>query len=313
MIHCPICGFSGDAPVRCILSLGDDTRFDLRECGSCGTSFCHPLPSEEELNRFYSASYYDFDPCRERGKGMAFARRLTRIRRSGRFLDVGCATGLFIDGIRRHSAWEVCGIDFGESAVRYAREELGLDVRWGELSESGFPDRSFDYIHVNNVLEHVRDPVRLLTTCRRLIADNGLMHLSVPNGANDVLTVIAFFREERQPAYSHKGHIFFFPANALLRMIAETGFTVADKRTHGFKRGLRNAAVLPRKKNWKAAHRPRALEKARGDGGIILPKGQKHSNLYYRYRFLADSWSMLPGLHRYGLDFYFLLKPDLPR
>lgn len=313
MINCPICGFSGDARPECVLSLGDDTRYDLLACASCGSYFCHPLPSDEALERFYSASYYDFDPNRERGKGMAFARRLNRIRPAGRLLDVGCAAGFFIDGIRRHSAWEVSGIDYGESAVRHARDVLGLDVRQGELAGSDFADRSFDYIHVNNVLEHVRDPLSLLATCRRLMTDDGYLHLSVPNGANDVLTLIAYYREERLPAFSHKGHIYFFPARALARMIGDAGLQVVRARTHGLKRGLRNAGILRRKKNWKAAHRPRKLGVAGSGGAISVPEGKQHSDLYYRWRFLSGYLSMLPGLHRYGLDYYFLLRPDLRR
>lgn len=306
---CPICAATGDWPARCELTLGNETRYDLMKCGACGTSFCHPLPADEDLARFYSASYYDFDPDRERGKGMAFARHLSRIAPTGRFLDVGCATGFFIDGIRNHSRWAVSGIDLGESAVRHARDTLGLDVRLGELQESDFDDRSFDYIHVNNVLEHVRDPVALLRACRRLITGTGRMHLSVPNGANDVLTLVAYHRQEEMPAFSHKGHIYFFPAGALLRMIADAGFTIERRRTHGFKRGLRNAGILPRKRGWKAAHRPRALEPATGGAVKPAPRGRARPDIYYRWRFLSGRWSMVPGLHRYGLDFHFLLRP----
>jgi 2-polyprenyl-3-methyl-5-hydroxy-6-metoxy-1,4-benzoquinol methylase len=306
---CPICTSSREAAVAAAISLGDDSAFDLVECRSCGTYFCDPPPTSAQLQRFYSAAYYDFDPHKERGKGMAFARRLTGFRRTGRFLDVGCATGFFIDGIRKNSDWTVSGIDFGESAVRYARDRLGLDVRSGELAESGFPDRSFDYIHVNNVLEHVRDPNLLLGTCRRLLKEDGRLHLSVPNGANDVLTLIAFSWEEGRPAFSHKGHIYFFPARALRRMIALAGFAIVTQRTYGIKRGLRNAGVLRRKRNWKANHQPRSLSCGGPDGDIAVSAGRKRSDFYYRWRFLSGCWTMVPGLNRYGLDYYFLLRP----
>jgi SAM-dependent methyltransferase len=310
MKSCPVCGSRNEKTLKGGICLGMDAVFDLLECPRCGCFFCNPLPTAEQLGHFYSASYYDFDPQREEGKGAAFARRLARIRPKGTFLDVGCAAGFFIDGIRKHSDWEVYGIDFGESAVRYAREELNLNVRCGELAETDLPDRFFDYIHVNNVLEHVRDPLGLLSACRRLLKENGVCHLSVPNGANDVLDLIEFHRQEGRPAFSHKGHIFFFPAHTLLWMIGTTGFSIERKRTCGFKRGLRNAGILPKKRNWKAKHAPRDPACGPENGRISPPEAGGHSDLYYRWRLSTGYLSMVPGLHRYGLDFFFLLRPS---
>ncbi|MBI4719983.1 MAG: class I SAM-dependent methyltransferase [Chitinivibrionia bacterium] len=312
MNACPVCGSMSGSPPRARICLGLDAVFELVECALCGCFFCDPLPTGEQLARCYSASYYDFDPRREEGKGMAFARRLSRIRGAGAILDVGCAAGFFINGIKMRSQWEVYGIDFGESAVRYAREELNLNVRCGELAEADYPARSFDYIHVNNVLEHVRDPVGLLAACKRMLKHDGILHLSVPNGANDVLGLLEFHRQEDRPAFSHKGHICFFPARTLLRMIEAAGFTAVRARTHGFKRGMRNAGILPKKRNWKASHEPRnpAPGGAPGeDGGRISPPvGRAHSELYYRWRLSMDYLKMAPGLHRFGLDFLLLLK-----
>ena len=66
-------------------------------------------------------------------------------------LDVGCDRVL---SERRHATvgLEVAAWTF-ESAVRFARAELGLDVRHGErLMQSSRVDTSF--IHVSNVLSH---------------------------------------------------------------------------------------------------------------------------------------------------------------
>src|SRR4030095_4805450 len=101
-----------------------------------------------------------FDRSREEeAKGRWFAARLRRWKSMGTFLDVGCATGFFLHGIKTHSAWEVYGTEFGESAVQFARERLGLNVTQGNLVDAHFPEAFFDYVHVNNVLEHVLDPM----------------------------------------------------------------------------------------------------------------------------------------------------------
>ncbi len=310
MNRCKICGDSTRRRVLCKVNLIYGTEFDLVECPVCGVIFFDPLPTVHELESFYSASYYDFDRWREEGKGMAFARRLKRWKEAGRFLDVGCATGFFINGIKNHSHWEVFGTDFGESAVKFARESLELNVRSGDLYDAGFPDSYFDYVHVNNVLEHVLEPVSLLKECRRVIKPDGIFFLSVPNGFNDSLDLIDFYKTERLPARSKNGHIFFFPAKSLYRLFDQIGFTVLSRRTYSIKRGMRSIGYLPRKSDWKQDYFPRKSPGAASSQDIRLPDTpRKHSAFYYRYRFVQGNLQMIPGLHKFGLDFLFILKP----
>ena len=311
---CPICDAS-IAPVelgKVILVYGAEHR--LVECRDCRVIRFDPLPTIDQLQRFYAAPYYDFDRGKEEGKGMAFAGRLKRWRKTGRFLDVGCATGFFINGIHKHSEWDVHGVEFGESAVRYARDELGLDVKHGDLTHAGYPDAYFDYVHINNVLEHVLDPVGMLRECRRIVKPDGRLYLSVPNGYNDSREIVDFHRLENQPSLSNKGHIFFFQARTLLEIFDRSGFLVISKKTYGIKRGLRNLGWLPRKKNWKETYRPPAApEPEMETGKVIVTSSRKRPAIYYRYRFFESSVRMIPGLHKFGLDLAFILQPNAER
>ena len=316
LVSCPICaGENSPAPpARVNLIRGHD--HDLVQCPDCGVIRFEALPTAEELEQFYAASYYNFDRSREQGKGMAFASRLRRMRAAGprraagRLLDIGCATGFFIDGIRKHSDWQVYGVDFGESAVRFAREQLGLEVAHGELVDARYPEAFFDVIRISNVLEHVRDPLGMLRECRRIIRPDGRVLLSVPNGYNDSRELIAFHREEGRPARSHKGHIFFFPAPTLLGMFDASGFVPVQKKTYGFKRGLRNLGVLPRKKHWKRAYElPAGDESDAASREVVVADTPGRPAIYYRFALARDQITMIPGLHRSGLDFMLILEP----
>jgi SAM-dependent methyltransferase len=310
MNPCPICNSSEERRSISKVNLIYGTEYDLVECPSCAVLYFDPMPTTEELAAFYSASYYNFERSREEGKGMTWAKQLRRLKESGTFLDIGCATGFFINGIRNHSNWQVYGTDFGESAVAYAREHLGLDVRQGDIAEAGFEDGFFDYVHLNNVLEHVPDPVSLLRECRRLVKPDGVFYLSVPNGYNDSLDLIEFHRQENKPARSKSGHIFFFPAATLQRMLDEAGFEIVDKKTYSFKRGFRSIGYLPRKKSWKNDLYPREEPEVQVSDEVNIPEGPpEHSNFYYHYRHYHERMMMLPGLHASGLDFQFILKP----
>lgn len=307
MNECPIC-LHGEDIFRCKVNLIYGSEYDLVECAQCGVLRFSPLPTENDLNEFYGASYFDFEKHKTEGKGMAFARKYLQNKPAGKFLDVGCATGFFINGIRQNCDWEVFGVDFSPEAVGFARKELGLNALSGELTEIDFAAAEFHFVHMNNVLEHVRDPLQTLKECRRIIKSDGTMFLSVPNGLTDSLDLINFYKTEKKPARSKNGHIFFFPAKALLRMIDEAGFEIMDSKTYGIRRGLRSHGLLPQKKNWKKPYYPR--EKAENAAARVAVRvKKKHAAFYYRYRFMQFNLKMLPGLRRYGLDFQLILQP----
>ena len=311
MVSCPLCKNSAEKSVLAQTALVNDAASDLVQCPACGVIYFDPLPSIEILNRFYSAAYYDFLRWPGEAGGAWFGRKLRKIGPTGRFLDVGCATGFFLNGIRQSTDWEVHGVEFGRHAVKYARQELGLDVLEGDLKDANYPDGYFDYVHVNNVLEHVLDPAGLLAECHRVLKPNGHFFLAVPNGVNDSRNLIDFFRSENLPARSPSGHIFFFPARTLLKLFEQFGFTVRSKKTGSIKRGLRNTGILPKKKNWKENHFPREDAQVMAGSSVVVNEGNRKSVLYYQYRNFSADMNNLPGLHDFGLDFLFELTKGM--
>jgi len=309
MKECPICRSRDEKRFMAKVCLVVDAEHDLLECGDCGGMYFDPLPAIEHLSRFYSGSYYSFSRWHDEGKGAVYAKRLNRLKPEGNFLDVGCATGFFIHGIKRNSRWNVYGVEFGGDAIRFARDELGLEVTEGCLLDAGFPDEFFDYIHINNVLEHVLDPVELLQECRRIIKPDGYLFLSVPNGYNDSRSMIEYYRIEKRPARSINGHIFFFPRRTMISLIEKSKFFIEKKRTGSIKRGLRNIGILPRKKNWKSNHECKESQLAEMRSGITIESDKKYPDFYYRYRYIRSSMNNIPGLYDFGLDYLFLLRP----
>jgi SAM-dependent methyltransferase len=304
---CPICQDPGSKSAVARVTLGPEDQFDLRYCAACGTRFFHPLPTDRQLSAFYAAEYYTFDRENEEGKGRCFAHWLSRLQPAGRFLDVGCATGFMLNGVHQKSAWEVYGCELSPEASAFARDQLGLRVSTGQLVAAAYPYSYFDVIQVNNVLEHVLDPVGLLREIHRILKPQGRLLLNIPNGANDVLPLEAFWRAEHLPAHSKDGHLFFIPAAALRNLFKQTGFFIQRQKTYGLKRGLRNLGWLPPKRDWKTAYSPR---RSRNTSAGILPLPGQHPKpaWYHAFRYYTGHWKAIPGLHAFGLDFSFLLR-----
>ncbi len=310
MNQCPICKNIDTKQFLSKVNLVFGTEYSLVECPECGVIYFDPMPSEEELGIFYSGSYFNFSRWHDEAKGYLFAHKLTKIRNGGNFLDVGSALGFFIHGIKQNSNWNVFGIEFSNDAVVYSTNKLGLNVKQGELQNAEYPSNFFDYIHINNVLEHVRDPKTLLLECRRIIKNGGHLFLSVPNGFNDSRNIIDFYNSEKLPAKSISGHIYFFQTQTLSKLFNEIGFEIVNKKTGSIKRGMRNIEYLPKKKNWKKEYFPRTLPEEINKNKFIISDEKKYSDLYYRYRYFQSKFHNIPGLYKFGLDFIFLLRPN---
>jgi SAM-dependent methyltransferase len=305
---CPICGCSKDSPrILCPMVLsGNEPVYQLVECPECRTRRLNPLPSQRELDRFYAPYYYGSDWFKQEAKGFMFGNAMLPAGPSGKFLDVGCGLGFFLEGVRRSSSWKAYGVEISPEAASFAREKLNLDVYCGELPSAGFPDRFFDYLHVNNVLEHVLDPPGFLRECRRILQPGGFLYLSVPNGPADSANMIRFYLSEGMPSFCKSGHLFYFSRYALRHLFRESCFDIASSRTYGIRRGLSALGRYPQKPGWKKHYRPRPVMPAATP--IILPPKKRRFPGYYAYRFRQARLKMLPGLWNIGLDFEIILK-----
>ncbi len=309
---CPICKKSKHHFLcRVYLVLGKES--ELLRCDHCLTSFFYPLPSPRVLCNFYSDDYIsEHREDGNLGKGMAFAGKLNKIKKKGNFLDVGSAKGYFLKGLSQKSNWDMYGVELNNNAAKFSQDKLGLNVRQGDIAGAGFADSFFDFIHVNNVLEHVLDPVRMLLECRRIIKDDGVLFLSVPNGPNDCLPLVRYYKEEGNAAYSPKGHIFFFDKKSLRYIFEACGFQSSGNKTYGLKRGLRNLGLIPAKSNWKADYSPENLNadpigKPAKDRETVLTR-LRYPILYYHYRLFKVTMG-ISGLFSFGLDYFIYLKP----
>lgn len=168
--------------------------YDVAICSTCGAGTTLPILEDEDLGAFYPEDYGAYEQAagvlaRLSRPYHAWRDQLTRRtppisilsnRAPGRLLDVGCGKGEpGIFAIER--GWKVVGIDPSPAACEIAASR-GLDAKPGLLSSVDLTDVApFDAIMFHHSLEHVTSPQRDLRIGRRLLADDGILVISVPN------------------------------------------------------------------------------------------------------------------------------------
>jgi SAM-dependent methyltransferase len=106
---------------------------------------------------------------------------VARFQPGGKLLDVGCASGLFLDAARREGRWQVQGIEPNPRAVAFGRHRRGLDIRQGIFADVDFGGNSFDVITMWDVLEHLHHPTDALQKAARLLRKEGILVVRVPH------------------------------------------------------------------------------------------------------------------------------------
>ncbi len=102
-----------------------------------------------------------------------------------RLLDIGCGDGALTGLIRSRLGARVVGIDPSADAVALARRcfaERGWegDFEVSDAYATGLVDGSFDAAVSADVIEHVRQPERLLAEARRLVRPGGALVVTTP-------------------------------------------------------------------------------------------------------------------------------------
>ena len=142
-----------------------------------------------------------------------------------RLLDVGSGSGDFLLRMRARG-WDVLGVEPDPVAAAAARRK-DLDVRDGMLADAALPDDTFDAIVLSHVIEHVHDPVALLSECGRVLRPGGRLVVLTPN-----LSSVG----HRRFGPDWRGlepprHLHVFSLRSLAACVARVGLTVTEART----------------------------------------------------------------------------------
>ena len=215
-----------------------DCDFKVVQCQNCGLIYVNPRPSEDEIGKFYPNTYSWKETLTAKSKITKLIRRLEKIyryhllhyetskvvkvakRKTGKLLDVGCGAGDRLD-IFRQLGFDTYGVEISSSA-EYARGHFGLNVKQGDLFEANYPNSFFDIITLHNVLEHTHNPQKVIRELRRILKEDGIVVIQVPN--TDSIQSKLF--KKRWAAVDVPRDLYYFNSNIIPRLLEKQGLVI---------------------------------------------------------------------------------------
>ena len=147
-----------------------------------------------------------------------------------KILDAGCGAGEFASTIKKRAECEVWGFELNENQANDAGKKIDKVICGDiEAKSSEVPDKYFDCIIFNDVLEHLKDPYSLLEKAKEKLTPGGCVVSSIPNVRyHKTLKGILFKKDFK---YTDSGvmdrtHLRFFTKKSIIEMFEKAGYKV---------------------------------------------------------------------------------------
>jgi 2-polyprenyl-3-methyl-5-hydroxy-6-metoxy-1,4-benzoquinol methylase len=209
-----------------------DGNFWLYECPECGLVSTQPKLSNQAMKKYYPEDYIAYPIAvddektwhqradRQRGvrRRCDFAIRESGMA-TGKVLDVGCATGVFLKGMQNRG-WQAFGIEPSDYAAHYAQERLNLDVKHDYLQADSYESNQFDLVTLWDVFEHLPNPEETLQIIHNILKPGGVLLLGLPNPES----WDRYWFKDAWSGWDVPRHYYVYKTKALTRLLKKHGF-----------------------------------------------------------------------------------------
>ncbi|MCX5749184.1 MAG: class I SAM-dependent methyltransferase [Candidatus Saganbacteria bacterium] len=233
-IDCPACGERGEKAF-------EKYGFTHKICDKCKTLFCSPRPNDELLGVYYNEYeapkmwtklLVKADASR---KALQYAPRAEKIvdlmkkrgKNGGLAVDIGAGSGAFSIALKNTGFFsDVITLDFSKDCVAECKRS-GLNARLGTVTD--LSDSSANLICMNDLLEHLFDPLTFLKKCANALRPKGVVSIATPNGQGFDFQIL----KEKTGNITPPEHLNYFNPASLSMLLNRAGFETISAETPG--------------------------------------------------------------------------------
>lgn len=247
---CPICGEAAPLLRAGYAGYRAPDTYDIHACDKCDLQFAWPFKSDggvynaiyqqpEKLSgydrylRLRNAVRDSAEPLKTLSDTEAMywfvADRVAALDpdHKANILEVGCGLGYLTHALKK-AGHDIRGLDISANAVEAAKQNYGPYYICADVNV--FPsttEERFDIIIMTEVIEHLEEPLAVLSSLRTLLKPGGVALVSTPS--KDFLPQSAVWRTDNPPV-----HLAWYSKTSLREMARRTNFRVSfgDFRTY---------------------------------------------------------------------------------
>lgn len=194
-----------------------------KRCTACGHVFTEGYFSDKALQLIFSRTHENqqagFELEQQRYLSARIVEKVLPYVNSGTWLDVGFGNGSLLFTAQEYG-FTPLGLDLRADNVK-AMSALGIEAHCKELADLSV-DAACSVISMADVLEHAPYPKMTLQAARRLLSDNGVLFVSLPNLESMVWRTMD--RQRANPYWAEIEHYHNFGRTRLYALLAEMGF-----------------------------------------------------------------------------------------
>lgn len=185
MIDCRVCLKPRLIPISYLFGPKSNSNIPLFKCPSCDSYFTLPPKYQHTVKPEFQweGGVEYFLQRKEATLKTVESMLMSLVGPHGgcrkKYLDIGCAIGFSLIVAQRFG-FEAYGIEPEFYEAQYARNTLQLNVENTTFHSELFEDNSFDFIMLNQVLEHVLHPKTFLGDAIKILKPGGILFISVP-------------------------------------------------------------------------------------------------------------------------------------
>lgn len=156
-----------------------------------------------------------------RGQFQSYVDLVGRFASSGKWLDIGCGTGMLIH-LARECGYAAEGIELTADRRALARQVTGAVVHDQPLEALNLPPASFAAVTLINVFSHLANPSETLTHIRRVLRPGGVLLLHTGEIGPGV-------RKEHVYSWDLGDHLYFLGESTIDRYADKLGFQIVHR------------------------------------------------------------------------------------
>ncbi|MBU1084967.1 MAG: methyltransferase domain-containing protein [Candidatus Beckwithbacteria bacterium] len=177
-----------------------------------------PLPTSSQLNKYYQQfQSANFNQTKERQRLQV----IEKFKSKGRILDIGSGKGYFLHLAKKRN-WKCTGIEISKKACQYANNHYQVNCKSGTLETTKLKTNYFNVITFYASLEHLQFPEKALKISHKLLKEDGLLVVRVPNIRSFEYCLHKYFK---LPYHGFMfEHLHYFTPKGLKKMLKKSGF-----------------------------------------------------------------------------------------